>query len=99
VRPLENEPGLFAKRTGKATLLAFLLAVGFAQSFFGQSFTSSITGLVTDPSGAAVLDARVELNNVNTNDIREATSQTDGSYQFNNLQPATYQVSVNAPGF
>jgi hypothetical protein len=46
-----------------------------------------------------VVNAKIELRNMGTNDVREATTQSDGSYQFNNLQPATYQISVSAPGF
>lgn len=64
-----------------------------------QTFTSSITGTVTDPSGAAVPHVKVELKNMATDDVREATSQSDGTYQFNNLPPATYQITVTAPGF
>ncbi|HEY1213528.1 MAG TPA: carboxypeptidase-like regulatory domain-containing protein, partial [Bryobacteraceae bacterium] len=64
-----------------------------------QTFTSSITGTVTDPSGAAVVNAKVQLRNMAINDVREFTTQSEGTYQFNNLQPGTYQVSVTAPGF
>ncbi|MBV9038559.1 MAG: carboxypeptidase regulatory-like domain-containing protein, partial [Acidobacteriaceae bacterium] len=65
----------------------------------GQSFTSSITGLVTDPSGGAVVAAQVELMNMGTNGIQNFTTTNDGSYQFNNLGPGTYQITVTAPGF
>lgn len=34
-----------------------------------------------------------------TNDVRDEVSQINGSYQFNNLNPGTYQLTVTAPGF
>jgi len=80
-------------------LLAIVLALGWSQLSFGQSFTSSITGTVTDPSGATVAGAKVSLQNMNTNAASELTTRDDGSYQFNNLQPGTYQITVTAPGF
>lgn len=66
---------------------------------FGQTFTSSITGVVSDPTGAIVMGAKVELKNSATNDLRTATSLDNGSYQFNNLPPGTYEINVTAPGF
>jgi hypothetical protein len=80
-------------------LAAIAADLVFSISLFGQSFTSSITGLVTDPSSAPVQNAKIELKNTGTNDVRELTSQTNGSYQFNNLAPGTYQITVTAPGF
>jgi hypothetical protein len=65
----------------------------------GQTFSSSITGIVTDPTGAVVAAAPVEIKNMATNDVRHATTDNDGSYQFTNLNPGTYQVTVATPGF
>ena len=75
------------------------LAFNLCPVLSGQSFTSSITGLVTDPSGGAVVAAQVELMNMGTNGIQNFTTTNDGSYQFNNLGPGTYQITVTAPGF
>jgi hypothetical protein len=65
----------------------------------GQTFSSSITGLVADPSGAAVVGAQVHLKNMATNDIHDEASQANGSYQFNNLNPGTYEITVASAGF
>lgn len=75
--------------------LAFL----FCGLSFSQAFTSSVTGVVSDPTGATVANAQIELNNMANNGVRDFTSLGDGSYQFNNLQPGTYQITVTAPGF
>ncbi len=79
--------------------VAMVMALAFCQFSSGQSFTSSISGVVTDPSGSAVVNAKVELKNMGTNDIHPATTQGDGSYHFTNLQPGTYAITVTAPGF
>ena len=78
---------------------AFVCALVFQSLALGQSFSSSITGLVQDPTGAVVTGARVELKNVTNNDTHQFTSKEDGSYQFNNLPPGTYELSTTAPGF
>jgi hypothetical protein len=74
-------------------------AIALCPSLFSQSFTSSITGVVNDPTGAVVPGAKVVLRNLANNDTHDFTSQGNGSYQFNNLQPGTYQITVTAPGF
>lgn len=66
---------------------------------YGQTFTSSIAGVVTDPSGASIAKAQLQLKNTGTNDVRETVSQRNGAYQFSNLAPGTYQLTVTAPGF
>lgn len=89
---------LEAKLT-KSVLLCAFAALLVSQLAVAQTFTSSITGVVTDPTGAAVSGASVEIKNMGTNDVRTFTSKEDGSYQFNNLQPGTYQITVTAHGF
>ena len=82
-----------------AVVLATVLAVLLSQFCVGQAFTSSITGTVTDPTGASVPGAQVELKNMATNDVRQATAQADGTYQISNLNPGTYQITVTSRGF
>ncbi len=78
--------------------IAFL-ALALAQLSICQSFTSSITGTITDPTGGAVQGANVELKDMATDDVRQFTSAADGSYQFTNLSPGSYQITVTQPGF
>ena len=70
-----------------------------AASLYSQDFRATLTGLVTDPSGAMVAGATLQLENANTKDIRVQTSSKDGSYSFTNLLPGTYKLSVSAAGF
>jgi hypothetical protein len=76
-----------------------ILLIAFTGLCVGQSFTSSITGLISDPTGAAIQGTNVELKNIATNDVRTSTSNADGSYQFDNLPPGTYQITATARGF
>ncbi len=74
--------------------LAVLLTASGAQVLYG-----SLTGNVTDPSGAAVPGVHVEALNVKTGVTREAASDTSGIYLFNELQPGTYRVTMSATNF
>ena len=65
-----------------------------AQSTFG-----SVVGNVTDASGAAMAGASVTLTNLGTNEKRKENTSTDGLYQFVNVAPGQYSVSIEASGF
>jgi hypothetical protein len=90
---------LIARARFASLLLAVVLVATFSDLCFSQTFTSSITGKVTDPSGAGVPGANIQLRNMATNDVRDYTSQTDGGYQFSNLVPGTYEITATAAGF
>ncbi|MBL8239259.1 MAG: carboxypeptidase regulatory-like domain-containing protein [Bryobacterales bacterium] len=80
---------------GFRLLGGLLLAASFA---FGQT-TTSVTGLVTDPSGAVVPNASIELNNIENGTRRETTTDANGSYSVPQLTPGTYRLSAKATGF
>lgn len=82
-----------AKLLGAAS--AWLLA-GLA--VFGQA-TTSISGSITDATGAAIPRASVELLNTETNQSRESTATDEGAYTFAQVQPGTYRLTVKAAGF
>ncbi len=65
----------------------------------GQSTYGSILGTITDASGALVPNAHVLIQEVNTNESREASTDDHGNYQFLNLLPGLYNVSVEHGGF
>ena len=77
----------------------FVAASYASQPAFSQTFSASITGVVTDASGAVVGGATVRLTNQDTKDRREKTTSASGSYDFQNLLPGTYQLAASAPGF
>jgi len=60
---------------------------------------ATITGLVTDPSGAVVPNGSITLTNNATNQSRETVSNAAGSYRFANVGVGTYTMTVVAQGF
>jgi len=66
---------------------------------FGQAFTSSLTGVFTDSSGAVIPGVRVQLTNAATNEKRTTIAGGSGRYTFSQLLPGSYELSVEAAGF
>ena len=81
------------------SLISFFVLAVIAQGCFAQTFSASIAGIVTDPSGSVVQGAKVHLRNMGTNDVRDANTTTAGTYKFDNLLPGTYEISAEASGF
>jgi hypothetical protein len=77
--------------------LALLLAIPFAAH--AQQYSGTITGTVTDPSGAAVAGANVTAVNVGTNASYAATTSDLGSYTFAQLPIGTYEIHVKQGSF
>jgi hypothetical protein len=78
----------------RVTCLALLSAgVVFAQ------YSSSIQGVVQDPSGAVVPNALVKFVNLGTNITGETTTNEAGFYRFNSLAPGAYDVIAEVKGF
>ena len=61
--------------------------------------TGTISGTVTDPANAALLNANVTLSNQATGETREVKTNTEGAFVFTPLNPGTYKVKVEAAGF
>jgi hypothetical protein len=64
-----------------------------------QNFTATVTGTVTDPSGAVVPGAKVTLTNTGNGFSFYATANGAGIYVAPNLRPDTYNLRVEAKGF
>jgi hypothetical protein len=71
----------------------------FTASAFGQSQNASLAGQVTDPSGAFVPNASVTVSSTERQISSTIHTDSDGRYSFPNLNPGTYDLSVEAPGF
>lgn len=68
-------------------------------SAVGQSTFGSIIGVVHDKTDAVVPGATVEIKDLADNSTRSATSDQNGSFEFVNLKPSRYEVTVRADGF
>src|SRR5262249_53556381 len=81
-------------------VLVILLAAAVGSLPLGaQQFYGTITGTVTDPTGAVVANATVKVTNVNTNITVLSKTNGAGVYVANSLIVGTYRVQVEASGF
>lgn len=78
---------------------AFILVLLVPALLFAQSDFGTMTGVVTDPSGAVVAGAKVTIINEATHLERSATTNESGSFVVPNLPPGNYSVAVEAAGF
>src|SRR5215472_15741430 len=85
-------------RVSAITCLAVLLWM-FPVAVQAQMLYGSLTGNVTDQSGAIVPAARVQALNVKTGVLREVIAQEGGTYLFTELLPGVYKVIVTVKGF
>ena len=81
-------------------LASFLLLLLFTSPAANAQDVSGLTGIVTDPTGAAVSDAKVTLADTRTGDKFETKTGSDGSYRFPKVQPGPgFTLSVSKDGF
>src|ERR1700730_10161288 len=64
-----------------------------------QVVGGSLSGTITDESGAAIPSTTVSITNVATGVTTNVTANAQGIYNAPNLLPGNYQVTVSAPGF
>jgi len=84
----------------KAGLIACLaIFVSISVLGFGQQMTGTLTGTTMDSTGAVVTNAKVTMKNEGSGDVRTTVSNTAGYFSITAIQPGTYTVSIEAPGF
>jgi hypothetical protein len=88
----------FRKRTAVAMFTLAVLA-GMSLPIRAQSFRGSIRGTVTDPSGAVIVGAKINVKSSATGFTRDVISLADGSFVVPELPAGEYTVSVSSPGF
>src|SRR6185437_3659562 len=82
-----------------AICAAFITILGSFVPAYAQVGTATLAGTVTDPSNAAVPDARVVLEGSETKSHRETVSDAAGLYVIPAIEPGVYQLTVTASGF
>ncbi len=78
---------------------AVLLALGGAAAAAGQTSAGTVTGIVADTSGAVIPGANVDLENTETNVVRQTLTNGAGNFTILNVQPGTYTLRVAMKGF
>src|ERR1700745_3430476 len=80
-------------------LVVLVSALAIPLAAHAQVLYGSVTGNVTDQKGDVVPGARVTATNVGTGTSKELITDDRGGYQFNNLQPGLYSVTIQATSF
>ncbi|WP_433983015.1 carboxypeptidase-like regulatory domain-containing protein [Tunturiibacter empetritectus] len=76
-----------------------MVALFCTQTLLAQTVTGTITGVVTDPSGALVGGASVVAHNTDTGVDSTATTNSAGLYRVQFLPIGSYEVTIDAKGF
>src|SRR5208282_2359693 len=82
-------------------VLMTTIGLAFPLKFCAQSksTTASLSGTVTDPSGARIANATVKVTNPENGTVRTGTTTSAGEFSFALLLEGTYTLEVRAPGF
>src|SRR6266436_450232 len=78
---------------------SLFIVLGFACAVVGQTETATVSGLVTDRTGAAVSGAEVRLQSVERGTVTTTTTNDPGIYVFPSVHPGQYQISIQKQGF
>jgi Carboxypeptidase regulatory-like domain len=87
------------KRAVFALLIVFMTVLAIPGAARAQVLYGSVVGNVTDPNGAAVPGAKVEVVNLGTRATKSATTDDSGSFSFTDLTPGIYNVTITAASF
>jgi len=89
------------KKTNAVWTVAILatLAASYAVDAAGQGLFGTISGVVTDTTGAVVSRATVKVTNINTGVTTTANTNGAGVYDATSLNPGNYRVEAEAAGF
>ena len=76
-----------------------LLVLACCLSALSQEFRATLSGRITDPSGASVAGAKVDARALATGNTQSTVSNADGIYVLPNLNPGEYTLTVEKTGF
>ncbi|MHB8503296.1 MAG: carboxypeptidase regulatory-like domain-containing protein [Candidatus Acidiferrales bacterium] len=88
-----------SKRLGSYSILALVLVFSAAAARGQSGSSGSVEGVVKDPSGSAVADAKVEMSHSVSGFHREAITGADGGFKFTNVPFNPYHLVVTAAQF
>src|ERR1700730_326538 len=91
--------GFTTKLVASALVSVFLLGFALPARISAQMVGATISGTVTDPTGAVVAGVKIVAKNVSTGSVANAGTNAVGVFNAPNLQPGTYDLTVSANGF
>jgi hypothetical protein len=86
-------------RVAVSAFVILAIAILSASPAYAQVSGATLSGTITDPSGAAIANAKLSITNKATGVTRDVTTDAAGFYSAPNLLPGDYEVSASAPGF
>ena len=92
-------PRWIGRQNAFSVLLASILLLSLTQAGMAQEVSASITGVITDPSGAAVPGATVTATDVNRGTVWPTESNEEGVYALPRIPAGTYSLKVESEGF
>ena len=87
------------QRVAVSAFVILAVAILSASPAYAQVAGATLSGTITDPSGAAIAGAMVTITNKATGVSRAVPSDAAGFYSAPNLLPGPYEVTVGASGF
>ncbi len=84
---------LFALAAAPALILSALQIAAM------QTPAASMGGTIKDPTGAAIVGAQVSIRNDASGEIRTTSTNNEGRFKFDNLEPGGYTISISQTGF
>src|SRR5499426_240368 len=86
-------------RRASVAVSVFIICLGLAGSTYAQTGNAQLGGIVQDSTKALLPGVTVTATNVDTNVTATQVTNESGAYSFPALQPGTYRVSAELPGF
>src|ERR1041385_745005 len=83
----------------KRFLIAALAICSLSLNAYSQSENATVGGTVQDPTGAFIPGVMISATNTRTGIVTSIVSNEAGAYQFASLQPGTYEIKAELPGF
>lgn len=92
-----------AARVLLSSLILLMVTLGFGSHMLvlaqGGATSAAISGIVTDEQGGVIPGVTVKARNIETNLVREITTDENGSYSIAQLTPGNYEITAAADGF
>src|SRR5260370_24637332 len=82
-----------------SVMVILAMAILSASHAYAQVAGATLSGTITDPSGAAIAGAKISITNKATGAARDITTDAAGFYSAPNLLPGPYEVAASANGF